>query len=592
MKTGALDRYVDRLVRNKASAQCLETIEMQRAGKLVMKQFNQVGADPILNVDGTIAVDETALDGSPNFRQQCVIDSYDKLLLHLDNNVTDSATGKTVTNNNVTFDASIKKFGTHSAVFNGTNSYLQLADSDDWRLGGGCFTIDFWYRIPTGSIGKYFEVHQYVDANNYWACYIYLNGEVGFRVFSGGVSITYFITSAYTIAADTWYHFAIVRDGSNAYVFINGVSQVPTVTNLGIAPDFAAPLRLGEHGSGLGYWFNGYIDELRIVKGVARWTSNFTPPAQPYPCIGSVNSKGVVAERVPKKVGVVVKLDQNDATVTASVARDVDNYTKLLMHGECFKDETGKAVTFYGNALIDSSVYKFAGGSMKFDTSSSYLSIPNSSDWYLGVGDWTIDFWIRLNSNPPSGKVWGIVQQRTSDNTMIHIVYGVPATTGEIGLTIWNSGVASSNWTSGAGMVINTWYHVAVVRYGSYYITFINGVQYYNAVNSMVWGVYTGNLTIGYARNETPEDRYLDGYLDEVRISKGIARWTANFTPLTARYELGNYVSAPLTQMGSTGYYRSDLIDVSAQPSGQCAGAKVNFYSSVAKVQGIGVYYR
>ncbi len=74
-------------------------------------------------------------------------DSYTKLMLHIDNNVTDSATGKTVTNNNVTFSNSVYKMGSYSGMFNGSNAYLSLADSDDWNFGSGSFTTTRSYAL-------------------------------------------------------------------------------------------------------------------------------------------------------------------------------------------------------------------------------------------------------------------------------------------------------------------------------------------------------------------------------------------------------------------------------------------------------------
>ena len=74
-------------------------------------------------------------------------DSYTKLMLHMENNVTDSAAGKTVTNNNATFSSSVYKMGGYAGVFNGSNAYLSLADSDDWNFGSGDFTVDFWVRF-------------------------------------------------------------------------------------------------------------------------------------------------------------------------------------------------------------------------------------------------------------------------------------------------------------------------------------------------------------------------------------------------------------------------------------------------------------
>jgi hypothetical protein len=99
----------------------------------------------------------------------------------------------------------------------------------------------------------------------------------------------YFVTANDCIASkDTWYHIAIVRYGTginNVYAFVNGVSQTLTWHNSLAAaasmPDVGAVLTIGGSAYG-GDSLNGWIDEVRISKGIARWTANFTAPTSAY----------------------------------------------------------------------------------------------------------------------------------------------------------------------------------------------------------------------------------------------------------------------------------------------------------------------
>jgi hypothetical protein len=108
-------------------------------------------------------------------------------------------------------------------------------------------------------------------------------------LFYNGTQLSYYVNSAYaingttTIAVETWYHVAVTRSGTNTKMFLNGVQEGPTYTdstNYSVGnsarPFFGA---LGTDGSL--QWY-GYFDEIRISKGIARWTANFTPPTAPY----------------------------------------------------------------------------------------------------------------------------------------------------------------------------------------------------------------------------------------------------------------------------------------------------------------------
>lgn len=213
------------------------------------------------------------------------IDSYTKLMLHFNNNVTDSSlVPKTVTNNNVTFDNVTYKFGGYSGQFNGTTAYLSVPDSADWCFDAGDFTVDFWVNPNAAIASDQYLVMQGISGD-YWLMYIDSASKLHYASTYGSSNNggNFVMTSAATFNSGTWYHIAFVRNGANMLMFIDGVSQAVTTTSP-FAPasltDFASPLNIGAFNAGS--FANVKIDELRISKGIARWTSNFTPPATEY----------------------------------------------------------------------------------------------------------------------------------------------------------------------------------------------------------------------------------------------------------------------------------------------------------------------
>jgi hypothetical protein len=176
--------------------------------------------------------------------------------------------------------------------FTNTTDYLTLADSDDWNYGTGDFTIDFWVRfnaLPTLNDASFF-LTQYQDNQNYW--YVRLWNTGGSQklmlifVKDDAAKGYYIMSNAWSgLAINTWYHIAFVRTTTSAKIFIDGVSQTLTETtafgtnNVG---DIASVLYLGRAGDVAAAFLDGWVDELRISKGIARWTSDFTPPIAPY----------------------------------------------------------------------------------------------------------------------------------------------------------------------------------------------------------------------------------------------------------------------------------------------------------------------
>ena len=190
----------------------------------------------------------------------------DKVSLLLDGNDLTDKTGKTITNIGVTVDTNVKKYGSGSLKFNGS-SYMTLPSSDDFDFGSGDFTIESYVNFKLAGIDPC--IFDGVTVNNFT-----LNIYAGnCRLVIAGKVITQF---PFSPALNTWYHIAVVRKNSIISLYLNG--ELKSSVHYSNSCSFTTELRLGRYGDPYTSYFNGYIDDLRITKGVARYTDNFTPP--------------------------------------------------------------------------------------------------------------------------------------------------------------------------------------------------------------------------------------------------------------------------------------------------------------------------
>jgi hypothetical protein len=218
---------------------------------------------------------------------QPVIDVNFQSLLHMDDSDFRDVSGKSWTVvGNTKIDTTIKKFGDGSGRFDGTGDYIFTPRHIDFEPGAGDFTLDFWVRFFSASGDITFYTRNAVSNNNtFFINYAYPANTITFQSRVGGVSkATY--SFPFTPSLNTWYHIAIVRNSTNIYMFLNGISQSLTITTAIGSNDltFASPETstvIGQDDLGSRY-INGWIDEFRWVKGSALWTSDFTPQTVEY----------------------------------------------------------------------------------------------------------------------------------------------------------------------------------------------------------------------------------------------------------------------------------------------------------------------
>jgi hypothetical protein len=254
------------------------------------------------------------------------------------------------------------------------------------------------------------------------------------------------------------------------------------------------------------------------------------------------------------------------------VSQGFDSYTKLLLHCDgddesvSFVDEIGNIVTPVGTVQIDTDVadpFGTSDGTALFDGDSDYLDVPTSADFDFGSDPFTIDMWIRFDvvnthqtmiSSCDTGR-WRFSFDGTT-NTLLFDNYQAAAY--RIAFT--------ASWTP----LANTWYHVAVIRISSdnantSWAFAIDGVIKTGADLTLTQGAWSAAMYLPSGANASirvgtlyqgPNEKFLDGRVDEVRVSKGIARWTADFDKPTTPY-------APLTSTEvATTYLEADLFDL------------------------------
>lgn len=374
--------------------------------------------------------------------------------------------------------------GQWSNFFDGNGDYLTVGNIN---FGSGAFTIEGWFyatALPTsGNQGQIFATPW--GNNNNIQVYINPDSTIRWQSFTFGGNGTF-----PTFSLNTWNHFAVVKNGSTASIYLNGVlGQSGTMTN---AP--SATAYIGSRFTDTTQYFTGYLSNIRVVIGTALYTSNFTPPTTPLTAISGT------------------------ALLTCQSNRFID------------KSSNNFALTRNGDVRVTpwspfapTSAYDPAtnGGSGYFDGTGDYVTAPDNAAVQFGSGDFTIEFWAYPNNN----NSWWILGK------------GDAASASGSAISFYNGGTWDFYYGSSALSVTRptfttgVWQHIAVVRNGATITIYKDGVSV-STGNIGTNSINTGGsnpVSIGFYASSA-----FNGYLSNLRIVKGTAVYTSAFTPPTA----------------------------------------------------------
>jgi len=370
-----------------------------------------------------------------------------------------------------------------SAYFDGTGDYLSVNTANAFGSGTGSFTAEFWVYPFSSSVVNLVDFRGSAGTGStqlriaFGAAAINPN-----KIIAGWVSDNQLISTS-NVVLNAWTHVAVVRNGTSASLYINGVAE-STITNSTAITDSGT--YIGAY-RGTEAFLNGYLSNLRVVSGTAVYTANFTPPTAPVTAITNTS----------------LLLNFTDAGV-------VDN--AMINNLETV-----------GDARVSREVSKFGSGAMYFDGTGDYLKTPSSPNLGFGTGDFTVECWINTST-----KNIVILDPRTSNSEPG--VFFIQSTTGFIGY--YDNTVGSLSGTT--NVTTGAWFHLAWSRSGTTFRMFVNGTQEYSGTNSGNFG--TSRPAVIGASWEI--SAFVNGYIDDLRITKGVARYTANFTAPTSALQI------------------------------------------------------
>lgn len=366
-----------------------------------------------------------------------------------------------------------------SGYFDGSSDYLQAPNNAAFQFSGA-FTIEMWV-YPTQVTARADLVTTPTSGSSASGIFFFINSSAAPFFGSGAAS---FITSSKTVSPNTWTHLALTRDGSNvATIWVNGVSGgTATVTQ-----NFSdGNLYVGTENA-LGNYFQGYMSSVRVVKGTAVYTTTFTPPTAPLTAVTNTS----------------LLLNFTNAGIYDSASKNV--------------------LETVGNAQVSTTQAKWGTTSMAFDGTGDWLVMPSSQSFAFGTGNFTVEFWVYYSS--ASANYQFIDARGTSYTNGGFALY---TTGGSIYVQYGSTALVTATAPSA-----NTWHHIAATRSGTSTKLFIDGTQAGStATDSNSYGAY--QTFIGQFGGGSGYD--LNGYIDDLRVTKGYARYTANFTPPTAAF--------------------------------------------------------
>jgi len=377
-----------------------------------------------------------------------------------------------------------------NAYFSNAGDYLTVPNSTSLNLSGGTYTIEGWIN-PNGDYSNYRTIiAKRILGSSTSAWEVYLRISSGVISFFNGTNYE----STTTPPTNAWSYFAAVFDGTNINLYLNGTRVLQSAISNN---DVTADIQIGTFSS-FGEQFLGHLSDIRVTKGAALYSgTTMTVPTAP---LTTTTSSGTVSL--------------------------LCNFTNAAI----FDNATLTNLETVGNAQVSTSVVKFGTGSMSFDGSGDYLTSYNTNLHLFGTQDFTVECWVYPNSFPSEAAIISTAHPTDYQGFTLNV-----GTSGNIIIALGSGGSWTVAASSGTGTLSATqWQHLALTRSGNVFRIFINGTQTWTTTNSI--SLTNTNNLMAIGGRTVAGGQYFNGYIDDLRITKGIARYTTTFTPPTKAF--------------------------------------------------------
>jgi len=345
----------------------------------------------------------------------------------------------------------------------------------------GDFTAECWF-YRTGDAAAYSIIFagSNVLAGGSQNCQLYVGNDGSVTLILAATAI---ISNAGTaVTAGAWHHIVWVKSGTSAAIFVNGIRVGTGTTSANL---MCAAISGGN--ASASYYAQGYLSDCRIVNSAVYNPSNSTITVPTAPLTAITNTSLLL------------------------------NFTNAGIYDAAAENN----MLTVADAQVSTTQAKFGTTSMKFDGTGDNVSMPSSSNFDFGSGDFTIESWIYVSSYVTSSA---IISKGSNGPFLIFL--------GEQNEIAFYSSTNGSSWAVAdlriaTSYATNTWHHIAVTRSGSTVRTFFNGVLANST--TLTGAVFSNSTDVSVGRYTNT----FDGYIQDLRVTKGVARYTANFAAPT-----------------------------------------------------------
>ncbi len=389
----------------------------------------------------------------------------------ISNSVNSGSTTKTATVTNANASSAQSNFYNGSFDFDGSGDYISYGTSSEMDFGSGDCTVECWLYINSHSADK--TIVGSWEGNISW--------QLSYGSDSGNDKFAFMMYNGSTTSANSsllstnyagqWVHLAGVRNGNELQIWVNGKKD-GTASFSGAHNALNSAIRVG--GRSGGNQVNAHIQDVRIYKGVAKYTSDFVVPS-------------------------------TNPDILPDTPSGVSGGSKLT---------------------------KITEGAVSFDGSGDYLNVDWSSDFEFGTGDFTIEYYGYWNTSGTS-IAWGQTIDERFDLGSL--------SAGSVRFFCRSS--ASTFINISADIAPSKWSHIAAVREGTAFRLYIDGkLGASGTASDTMPNDSSRGVDIGRRRYSTSDSTYTNGFISNLRVIKGTALYTSDFTP----------PSAPLTNVTNT----------------------------------------
>lgn len=421
---------------------------------------------------------------------------------------------RTVTPTLSTISSVQSKFGGTSMMFSAAGHMVQMPNAPELNPVGD-FTVECWlYLTAIVAADRVIAFKASGTGHRPYSLQLTTTGYLR-AVASNAAGTTFPVDiTGNTILTAGWNHVALAREGSNWRLFVNGIMQTAVGTLAGPAYVNAGPLVIGNDSSTaypLSSGGTAYIDDFRVTNGYARYTSSFNIPASAYPDISIQNP------------------EYDDLLGHVALLYKAEGANGLTVHAD--SSPTPKAITNNGGAAISTAQKLFGISSASFNGTNAWLQAARDPLFDFGTGDFTLECAVYQNSitSPVAYQMVLVRQKDTGPNIALQVSMqsGVPA----VALRAASGGTVLSI-TGPSALPATTWHRLAVSRVNGIVYLFANGILQGSVACAYDFSDSTKGFVIGASDGNSPgTGNWVNGYVDEVRVTYGFGRYQGTYSP-------------------------------------------------------------